>query len=76
MSFLLSLSLCWFDPFVSIPYATHVSLTLSVSDVPIEPALFSVSFLGIPTSTWEASSIGQEVDVSQVLRPVRLQCMC
>jgi hypothetical protein len=34
-----------------------VSLTLSVSDDPIEPALFLVPFLEIPTSTWEACSI-------------------
>jgi hypothetical protein len=50
--------------------------TLSVFDVPIETVLFSISFLEIPTSTWEPVSLRQQVDVSQVLRPVRLQCMC
>jgi hypothetical protein len=42
--------------FYSTPYSTPVSLTLSVWDVPNEQALSSVSFLEIPTSTWEACS--------------------
>jgi hypothetical protein len=45
-----------FDLFVSIPYATPVPLTLAVCDAPIQPALLSVSYVEIPTSTWEACS--------------------
>jgi hypothetical protein len=39
------------DLFDSTPYSTPGSLTLSVCDVSIEPALLSVPFLEIPTST-------------------------
>jgi hypothetical protein len=63
VSFLQSWSPCWSDQFDLIlsiqnptPVSLSPSLSLSVCDVPIEPALLWVSFLEIPTSTWVACS--------------------